>query len=152
MQQKWNQKVSSNQWGTWADCCFCSVNKSCLTLGDPMDWTRLLCPPLSPRGCSNSCPLSQWCYLAISFSFALFWASVFSCNRDKNYLFKTGFSNHMREFKWKYLLHFPVYNRCSVNIDLNHVVVVFVHRETTNWLYHHMYEQVFSFKAKWTKM
>ena len=30
--------------------------------------TRLLCPPLSPRVCSNSCPLSQWCYLTISSS------------------------------------------------------------------------------------
>ena len=29
---------------------------------------RLLCPPLSPRLCSNSCPLSQWCYLIISSS------------------------------------------------------------------------------------
>ena len=29
---------------------------------------RLPCPPLSPRVCSNSCPLSQWCYLAISSS------------------------------------------------------------------------------------
>ena len=37
--------------------------------------TRLLCPPLSPGVCSNSCPLSQWCYPTISssaipFSFA----------------------------------------------------------------------------------
>ena len=29
---------------------------------------RLPCPLLSPRVCSNSCPLSQWCYLTISFS------------------------------------------------------------------------------------
>ena len=42
-------------------------------------WTvhvRLLCPPLSPGVYSNSCPLSQWCYLTISssagpFSFCL---------------------------------------------------------------------------------
>ena len=26
----------------------------------------LLCPPPSPGVCSNSCPLSQWCYLIIS--------------------------------------------------------------------------------------
>ena len=26
------------------------------------------CPPLSPKVCSNSCPLSQWCYLTISSS------------------------------------------------------------------------------------
>ena len=46
---------------------------------------RLPCPLLSPRACSNSCPLRQWCYLTISssvtcFSFCLqsFPASVFS--------------------------------------------------------------------------
>ena len=38
--------------------------------------TRLLCPLLSPRVCSNSCPWSRWCYLTISssavpFSFCL---------------------------------------------------------------------------------
>ena len=33
---------------------------------------RLLGPPLSPRVCSNSCPLRQWCYLTISFSAAPF--------------------------------------------------------------------------------
>ena len=27
--------------------------------------TRLPCPSLPPRVCSNSCPLSQWCYLTI---------------------------------------------------------------------------------------
>ena len=27
---------------------------------------RLPCPSLSPRVCSNSCPLSQWCHPAIS--------------------------------------------------------------------------------------
>ena len=37
---------------------------------------RLLCPPPSPIVCSNSSPLSQWCYLTISssatpFSFCL---------------------------------------------------------------------------------
>ena len=29
---------------------------------------RLLCPPLSPRVCSHSCPFTQWCYLTISSS------------------------------------------------------------------------------------
>ena len=33
---------------------------------------RLLCPPLSPGVCSNSCPLSQWYYLTISSSVAPF--------------------------------------------------------------------------------
>ena len=37
-------------------------------------WTaaRPLCPPLSPRVCSDSCPLSQWCYLSIASSAAPF--------------------------------------------------------------------------------
>ena len=30
--------------------------------------TRLLCPPLSPGVGSNSCPVTQWCYLTISSS------------------------------------------------------------------------------------
>ena len=33
---------------------------------------RLLCPLLSPRICSSSCPLSWWCYLTISSSATLF--------------------------------------------------------------------------------
>ena len=33
---------------------------------------RLLCPPLSTRDCSNSCPMSQWCFLTISSSAAPF--------------------------------------------------------------------------------
>ena len=44
------------------DCyCCCSVAKSCLTLWPPgMQHARLLCPPLSPRVCSNACPSSRW--------------------------------------------------------------------------------------------
>ena len=34
--------------------------------------TRLTCPSLSPRVCSNSCPLSQWCHPTISSSATLF--------------------------------------------------------------------------------
>ena len=49
--------------------CCCSVTKSCLTLRPHgLQHTRLLRPPLSPRVYSNSCPLSQWCYLSISSS------------------------------------------------------------------------------------
>ena len=35
--------------------------------------TRLPCPLLSPRVCSNSCPLSWWCHPTISSSAALFY-------------------------------------------------------------------------------
>ena len=34
--------------------------------------TRLPCPSPTFRVCSNSCPLSQWCHLTISFSAVLF--------------------------------------------------------------------------------
>ena len=40
----------------------------------PLQCTRLLCPPLSPRVCPNSCPLCQWCYLTIESS-----VTPFSC-------------------------------------------------------------------------
>ena len=56
-------------------CCYCcySVAKSCLTLQlHGLQHTRLPCPLLSPRVCSNSYPLSWWFYLTISSSAALF--------------------------------------------------------------------------------
>ena len=34
--------------------------------------TRLICPPLSPKVCSNTCPLSCWCHPTISSSAASF--------------------------------------------------------------------------------
>ena len=33
-----------------------------------LQYTRLFCPSLSPRVCSNSCPLNQWCHPTISSS------------------------------------------------------------------------------------
>ena len=55
--------------------CCCLVAKSCPTLCDLMDWSMpgsSLCPPLCPRVCSDSYPLSWWCYLTISSSTVLF--------------------------------------------------------------------------------
>ena len=48
----------------------CSVTQSCPTLFYPMglQHTRLPCPSPSPRVCSNSCSVSQWCHPTISFS------------------------------------------------------------------------------------
>ena len=43
----------------------CSVMSSSLLLCE-LQHARLSCPLLSPGFCSNSCPLSQWCYLTIS--------------------------------------------------------------------------------------
>ena len=48
----------------------CSVAQLCLTLCNPMDYIacQASCPSLSPRVCSNSCPLSQWCHPTVSSS------------------------------------------------------------------------------------
>ena len=55
-------------------CCCCAVTKSCPARCNPMYtmYTRLPCLSLSPEVCSDSCPLSQWCYLTISSSITLF--------------------------------------------------------------------------------
>ena len=52
---------------------------ACLASYLPMSFTVsqglldiFLCPSLSPRVCSNSCPLSWWCHPTISSSIALF--------------------------------------------------------------------------------
>ena len=47
------------------------TTQSCLTLCNPISWLQhanLPCPSPSPRDCSNSCPLSQWCHPTISSS------------------------------------------------------------------------------------
>ena len=60
-----------------SSCCCGSITKSCLTLWPHgLQHTRLPCTLLSPRVCSDSCPLSWWCSLTISssavpFSFCL---------------------------------------------------------------------------------
>jgi len=49
----------------------CSVTKPCPTLQPhELQHARLLCLSLSHGVCSDSCPLSQWCYLTITFSAA----------------------------------------------------------------------------------
>ena len=59
-------------WETSQFCC-CSVAKSCDSLWPHgLQHTRLLCPSLSLRVCTNSCPLSQWCHPNISFSVTCF--------------------------------------------------------------------------------
>ena len=58
--------------GIFRYCC-CSVAQWFLTLRPhELQHTRLPCPSLSPRVCSNSCPLSGWCHPTISFSVAPF--------------------------------------------------------------------------------
>ena len=53
-----------------AEVCCCSFTKSCPNSLWPcgLQHTRPFCPPLSLGVCSDSCPLSQLCYLTISYS------------------------------------------------------------------------------------
>ena len=62
---------------TTINCC--SVTKSCPTPCDPMNCSTpgFSWPSLSPRACSKSYPLSQWCCLTISSS-----VSPFSCSQS----------------------------------------------------------------------
>ena len=57
----------------WVNVQFSSVQFSCSVVSDPLrphglQHTRLPCPSPTPRGYSNSCPLSQWCHPTISSS------------------------------------------------------------------------------------
>ena len=67
-------------------CCCCLVTKLCPTLCHPMDCkhARFPFPSLSLRVCSNSCPLSQWCYLTILSFVLLDWLKL--CWEDQNQL------------------------------------------------------------------
>ena len=77
------------------DCCSVAV-QLCLNSLQPhgLHQARLPCPALSPRVCSNSCPLSRWCHPTISSSVAPF----SSCPQffpesgsfSISHLFKTG--------------------------------------------------------------
>ena len=65
---------------------------------------RLLCPPLSPGVCSDSCPLNQWCHPTISSSVTPF----FSCPQS----FPASVSFPMSWFlesggqsEWFFLIH-----------------------------------------------
>ena len=54
----------------WCNMLFSHSVVSEFLLLNGLQHTRLPCPSLSPRVCSNSCPLSQWCHPTISSSVA----------------------------------------------------------------------------------
>ena len=56
---------------SWLSLFGHQVMSNSLQLHGPQH-TRLPCPSLSPRICSNSCPLSRWCHPTISSSVTLF--------------------------------------------------------------------------------
>ena len=65
-------------------CCCCSSLSHYVWLFETheLQHARLPCPSLSPGVCSNSCSLSQWCYLTISSSATMQGAWVQSLARE----------------------------------------------------------------------
>ena len=90
---KWGS-VSLTTWpGNEKRCC--SVAQLCLTLLRPhgLQHTRLPCPSLFPRVCSNSCSLSQWCHPTISSSVVPFTLSQHQGLFQVNWLFASRGQN-----------------------------------------------------------
>ena len=77
------------------NCC-CAVAMSCLTLCNPKDFSMPGFPVLhlSPRVCSNTCPLSQWCHPTISSSVSPFSSCLHSFSASGSFpvsrLFASG--------------------------------------------------------------
>ena len=82
-----------------------SVTQEYLTLWNPTDCSRLSCPSLSPGVCSNSRPLSGWCYLTIPssashFSFCFHW---FSFKFNPSLVWPQGHRHCQGDFYYVYL-------------------------------------------------
>jgi len=81
----------------------CSVMSTSLR---PHGWqhSRLPCPSLSPRVCSNSCPLSQWCHPTISSSVIPF-PFALSLSQHQGFFQRVGSSNQVAKVSELQLHH-----------------------------------------------
>ena len=72
----------------------------------PHGWqhSRLPCPSLSPRVCSNSCPLSQWCHPTISSSVIRF-PFALSLSQHQGFFQRVGSSNQVAKVSELQLHH-----------------------------------------------
>ena len=102
------------------NCCCCSVTRSCLTATPKLRHTRLPCPSLPPRVCSNSCPLSQWCHPTMSSSVVPFSSCLQSFQRvssshqvDKELEFKFQHQSFQWMFRTNFLYDGLVGSPCS---------------------------------------
>ena len=93
----------------------CSVMSSSLR-PHGLQHTRLPCPSLSPRVCSNSCPLSRWCHPTItSCRPLLFLPSIFPSIR----VFSKELALHIRGPKyWSFSFSTGPFNEYSELISL----------------------------------
>ena len=86
------------QWSNKYCCSKQQILFSCSVVSNSLQphglqHTRIPCPSLSPGICSNSCPLSQWCYLTTSSSATLFFClQSYSASGSfpMSWLFATG--------------------------------------------------------------
>ena len=64
----WNRLEFQRSIGMWTNIVVQLLSHVQVFVTRGLQHTRLLCPPLSPRICSNSCPFSGWCRPTISSS------------------------------------------------------------------------------------
>ena len=85
----------------WPNCTFSCCGPVDNLCPHGRQHARLLCLPLSPRVCSNSCPLSQWCYLTISFSVTPFTISLQSFPASGSFPMSRLFSCNFQLLRYK---------------------------------------------------
>ena len=78
----------------------------------------LPCPSLSPRVCSNSCPLCQWCHPTISFSVAPFSSCLLAFPCQHQGLFQWVSSLHQVAKYWSFSFSTSPSNEYSKLISL----------------------------------
>ena len=91
----------------WSLSCCCSVaNMSDSLQPHGLQHARLPCTSSSPRVCSNSCPLSQWCYLIISSSVTPFSSYPQSFPASGSFLMSQLFTSGGQSslVLWQYIL------------------------------------------------
>ena len=97
---------------TRGDCCCSSVAKSYLTLWPHgLQHTRLPCASLSPRVCSNSCPLSRWCHPTISSSVSPFTSCLQSFPASRSFPMSQFFASGGKSIGASALI-LPVNTQC----------------------------------------
>ena len=89
-----------------------------------MQRTRLPCPQLSPRICSYSCPLSQWCYLTISSS-------------STPFPFAFNHSQYQGLFQWVGCMH-----------QVAKVLELHLQHQTLQWKFRVLYIYIYIWKWK----
>ena len=72
---------------------------SCSLWPHGLQHARLLCSSLSPKDCSNSCPLSCWCYLTISFSATRFSFCLQSFPASGSFLISRLFTSSVQSIR-----------------------------------------------------